>query len=154
MMKQKIALVLLVLVLALAACGGGVQTAAPAVVAPVSNVAAAPSVAETGLLNLPPSVDVATVASIKDQDDVFVIDVREQSEYDEKHIPGVTLIPLGTIPDSLSQIPTDKTVIVTCRSGNRSGQAVDFLRQQGFTNVHNMEGGIIAWEQAGFDVER
>lgn len=153
MMKQKIALVLLILVLALAACGGGVQTAAPAVVVPVSN-AAAPSVAETGLLNLPLSVDVGTVASIKDQDDVFVIDVREQSEYDEKHIPGVTLIPLGTIPDSLSQIPTDKTVIVTCRSGNRSGQAVDFLRQQGFTNVHNMEGGIVAWEQAGYDVER
>ena len=88
-----------------------------------------------------------------DRDDVVLIDVREQSEYDEVHIPDITLIPLGTIPDSLDQIPTDKTVIVTCRSGNRSGQATEFLRQQGFDNVHNMEGGIVAWQAAGHAVE-
>jgi len=45
-------------------------------------------------------------------------------------------------------------VIVTCRSGNRSGQATDFLRQNGFDNVHNMQGGIVAWEQAGYEVSR
>ncbi|MCA9960769.1 MAG: rhodanese-like domain-containing protein [Anaerolineales bacterium] len=152
MTKQKVLLVLLILVLALAACGGGTETAVPA--ADVAPVAVADTASTSEELNLPPTVDVATVASVKDRDDVFVIDVREQYEYDEKHIPGVTLIPLGTLSDNLSEIPTDKTVIVTCRSGNRSGQAVDFLRQQGFTNVHNMEGGIVAWEQAGYSVEQ
>ncbi|MEM7531462.1 MAG: rhodanese-like domain-containing protein [Chloroflexota bacterium] len=57
------------------------------------------------------------------------------------------------MPNNLQEIPTDKTVILTCRSGNRSGKATDFLRQQGYTNVHNMAGGILAWQQAGYAVE-
>jgi len=136
---------LLVLVLALAACGGGSNTAA----SPADAVAAA-----EGELNLPDTVDPQTVAQIKDRADVVVFDVREQYEYDEAHIPGVTLIPLGDLPNRLSEIPTDKTVIMTCSSGNRSGQATDFLRQNGYTNVHNMAGGIVAWQQAGLPVEQ
>jgi rhodanese-related sulfurtransferase len=103
---------------------------------------------------LPDAVDVHTVASIKDQDDVYVIDVREQWEYDEGHIPGVTLIPMNEVPNRLEEIPTDKDVIVTCRSGNRSGQIADYLRQIGYDNVHNMSGGIIAWEAEGYQVDR
>ena len=57
------------------------------------------------------------------------------------------------IASRLSEIPTDKEVVVTCRSGNRSSQVATFLRDQGFTNVHNMEGGILAWQQAGLPVE-
>ncbi|MEZ4594652.1 MAG: rhodanese-like domain-containing protein [Chloroflexota bacterium] len=106
------------------------------------------------VLNLADSVDVHTVATIKERSDVVVLDVREQWEYDEGHIPGVTLIPMGEVSSRLSEIPTDKEVIVTCRSGNRSGQVTDFLRQQGFDNVHNMEGGIVAWQAAGYDVEQ
>ena len=105
-------------------------------------------------LDLADTIDVATVASVKDREDVVVLDVREQWEYDEGHIPGVTLIPMGEVANRLSEIPTDKSVIVTCRSGNRSGQITDFLRQQGFDNVHNMDGGILAWEAAGYDVEQ
>lgn len=106
------------------------------------------------ILDLADTVDVQTVATVKERDDVIVLDVREQWEYDEGHIPGVVLIPMGDVPNRLSEIPTDKEVIVTCRSGNRSGQITDFLRQQGFDNVHNMEGGIVAWEAAGYEVER
>ena len=106
------------------------------------------------MLDLADTIDVATVASVKDRDDVVVLDVREQWEYDEGHIPGVTLIPMGEVANRLSEIPTDKSVIVTCRSGNRSGQITDFLRQQGFDNVHNMDGGILAWEAAGYEVEQ
>jgi rhodanese-related sulfurtransferase len=106
------------------------------------------------VLNLADTVDVQTVATIKERDDVIVLDVREQWEYDEGHIPGVTLIPMGEIASRLAEIPTDKEVIVTCRSGNRSGQITDFLREQGFDNVHNMDGGILAWEAAGYDVEQ
>ena len=141
-MKLKYLLLILMFTFALTACGGG----ATAVADPPADLSAEE-------LNLGPSVDVETVAAIMDRDDVVLIDVREQSEYDEVHIPDITLIPLGTVPDSLDQIPTDKTVIVTCRSGNRSGQATEFLRQQGFDNVHNMEGGIVAWQAAGHAVE-
>ena len=103
---------------------------------------------------LGPNVDVATVNGLLGRDDVVILDVREQSEYDAGHIPGVTLIPLNDVPNRLNDIPKDKPVIVTCRSGNRSGQATDFLRQQGYTNVHNMTGGINAWQQAGYAVEK
>ena len=82
------------------------------------------------------------------------IDVREQWEYDEAHIPGVSLIPMGEVPDRLDEIPTDKQVIVTCRSGNRSGQITDYLRSVGFDNVSNMSGGILAWEENGYPVIR
>lgn len=141
---KKLFLLLTLLLLTLVACGG----AAPeAPVAPAVDVNSAE-------LSLPDTVDVATVAQIKDREDVYLIDVREQFEYDEVRIPGVTLIPLAEVQGRMSEIPTDKTVIVTCRSGNRSGQAVDILRQAGFDNVHNMEGGIVAWQQAGYDVER
>lgn len=151
-MKRFLLLTLLLTAVIVTGCGGRETAVAnpPAMPAAIS-VQAQP--ADSGL-NLGPSISAATLAEIKERDDVFVIDVREQWEYDEKHIPGVTLIPLGAIPESLGQIPTDKTVILTCRSGNRSGQAADFLRAQGFTNVHNMEGGILAWEAAGLAVEK
>jgi phage shock protein E len=119
-----------------------------------SQSAVADAPAAEGELSLADTVDVATVASIKDRDDVVVLDVREPYEYEAGHIPGVTLIPMNDVPQRLSEIPTDKTVIVTCRTGNRSSQVTDYLRQQGFDNVHNMAGGIVDWEAAGYDVER
>ena len=139
----KIVPVLLLVVLALVACG--TQPAAPA---PAADLAA------TDTLNLPVDLDTATVEEIRSRDDVVLIDVREESEYAEGHIPGATLIPLGQIPDRLDEIPTDKMVVAVCRSGNRSGQATDFLREQGFDNVHNMQGGMNAWGQAGYEIEK
>ena len=128
---------LTVLVLLLAACGGAAQEAT----LPEEGLGDAP-------LALSDTVDVETVAEVRERDDVLVLDVREQWEYDEGHIPGVTLIPMAEVSQRLDDIPADKTVIVTCRSGNRSGQVTDYLRQQGFDNVHNMDGGILAWEAA------
>lgn len=133
---------------ALTACSASAP--APAV---ESAAEAADAVAATDALNLPDVVDAQTVASIQQREDVLVLDVREQWEYDEGHIPNVTFIPMNDVPARLSEIPTDKTVIVSCRSGNRSGQVVEYLRQQGYDNVHNMQGGILAWQQAGLPVE-
>jgi len=145
-MKRSLFLMLLLVMLSTAvACGGAAATTT----APETAAEAA-----IGELDLADTIDVQTVASVKDREDVFVIDVREQWEYDEAHIPGVTLIPMGEVANRLAEIPTDKEVIVTCRSGNRSGQITDFLRQQGFDNVHNMDGGILAWQAAGYDVEQ
>lgn len=126
--------------LALAACGGGGETTTPAA-------------DEIDINALAPSIDVQTAYAARSNPTVFMLDVREPDEYDAGHIPGITLIPMGEIPDRLSEIPTDVPVIVTCRTGNRSGQVVDFLREQGFTNVHNMDGGIVAWQKAGYEVE-
>ncbi len=141
MKKLQLLLPLLLLVIALAACGGQAGTVDVAT-------------SDINLDDLSQEVDVQTVYEIQDRDDVYVLDVREQSEYDEKHIPNVTLLPMSEIQNRLDEIPTDKEVIVTCRSGNRSGQVTQFLEQNGFENVHNMAGGIVAWEQAGFPVER
>ena len=69
------------------------------------------------------------------------------------HSPGITLIPMNSVPSRLNEIPTDKTVVLACRSGNRSGQVFDYLKQQGYTNIHNLQGGIVAWQNAGLPVE-
>jgi rhodanese-related sulfurtransferase len=129
------------LTLILSACGAGPATQAPAA-------------DQVDTAKLGPDVDVATVKALQGRDDVVVLDVREQSEYNAGHIPGVKLIPMGTVANRLNEVPKDKPVIVTCRSGNRSGQVTDYLRQQGYTNVHNMTGGINAWQQAGYPVEK
>jgi rhodanese-related sulfurtransferase len=136
-MAKKILLVLALILPALVACG-------------------APQTAEQDgiALDLGPTVSVDTVAELKDRSDVLVLDVREQWEYDEGHIPGVTHIPMNEIPNRLSEIPAEQTVLVTCRSGNRSGQVAEFLRGKGYENVHNMDGGILAWEAAGYPVDR
>lgn len=146
-MVRKMMMMVFALLL-LAACGG---PASPVAEAPAAVEAAPVEVAAA--LNLPDSVDVQTVAEIKERDDVVVLDVREQWEYDEGHIPGVVHIPMNDVPARLNEIPTDQTVIVSCRSGNRSGQVTNFLRDQGFENVHNMDGGILAWQAAGLPVE-
>ena len=61
---------------------------------------------------------------------------------------------MGEVASRLTELPRDKEIIVTCRTGNRSSQIADLLREQGFTNVHNMTGGIVAWEEAGYAVEQ
>ena len=137
--------VLALLLLVLAACGGA---AAPAAVAPE---AAAPAV---DLAALPVNVSVEEAYALSTNPDVYMLDVREQDEYDEKHIPDINLLPMSTLQSRVDEIPTDKTVIVTCRSGNRSDQVTQYLRANGFDNVHNMTGGINEWEAAGFPVER
>ncbi len=126
-------------VAALGACGGS----APSAAAPQVDVS-----------NLPDNVSVAQTKALLGRSDVLILDVREQQEYDQGHIPGVTLIPTGEVPNRLSEIPKDKPVIVTCRSGNRSAAVTKLLREQGYTNVHNMEGGIVAWQGAGYPVEK
>ena len=141
MKNWELLLPLLVISLALVACGGQADTVDVAT-------------SDVNLDELPQEVDVQTVFEIQGMDDVYVLDVREQNEYDEKHIPNVTLLPMSEIQNRLDEIPTDKEVIITCRSGNRSGQVMQFLEQNGFDNVHNMQGGIVAWEEAGFPVDR
>ena len=75
-----------------------------------------------------------------------VIDVREEWEFEEKNI-GAKLIPLGDIPQRLSELEElkDQEIIVHCKAGGRSAQAQKFLKSKGFSNVRNLTGGIEAY---------
>lgn len=75
----------------------------------------------------------------------FLLDVRQPSEFESGHIKGATLIPLGALPDRLAEIPKDRPIVVYCRSGNRSARAAAFLKEQGYTKVENLSGGMNAW---------
>ncbi len=79
------------------------------------------------------------------KEDFFLLDVREPNEYQIGRIPGSTLIPLGEVPQRVNEIPRDKEVVVHCKMGGRSAKAAAFLRQQGYTNVKNLKGGITDW---------
>lgn len=74
-----------------------------------------------------------------------LIDVRETFEYEIARIDGATLIPLREIADRAGELQRDEPIIVHCHSGSRSANAVQLLRQRGFANVYNLEGGIDAW---------
>ena len=78
----------------------------------------------------------------------FLLDVREPEEYAQGHLPGATLLPLSSLTKGAAAIPKHHPVVVYCQSGRRSVQAVEQLQiQYGFTNLLNLEGGILAWDE-------
>lgn len=78
-----------------------------------------------------------------------LIDVRQPEEYTGElgHILGTELIALGTLPEQMARLDKNKTYIMICRSGARSAQAGAFLKQNGFTHVYNLFGGMLLWNQ-------
>ncbi len=111
----------------------GVAPAAPEVAVNTANG----SETETDVTELKRKIDA--------KEDFFLLDVREPNEYQIGKIPGSTLIPLGEVPQRVNEIPRDKEIIVHCKMGGRSAKAAAFLRQQGYTNVKNLKGGITDW---------
>lgn len=77
---------------------------------------------------------------------VHVLDVREDYEYDIANIGG-QFIPLNQIVERQSEIPRDKSVVVMCKAGGRSQKAIDLLKMEGFDNLVNLKGGILAWQK-------
>ena len=100
---------------------------------------------------LPGEINVALAAQKRDAG-AFMLDVREQSEWDDFHMPNATLIPLGSLGDRVSELPRDKEIVVVCRSGNRSQQGRDILLKAGFTRVTSMAGGMTDWRNQGLPV--
>lgn len=143
---------LLVFGLLIAVVASGCTNAASPAAAPAAAASANGQDAATGL-ELPTNIDAKTLDGLRNNPNVFIVDVREDYEYAAGHVPEATLIPLGQLANRLDEIPKDKTVVAVCRSGNRSGQATELLRKAGF-DAHNMSGGMIAWELAGLDIER
>jgi sulfur-carrier protein adenylyltransferase/sulfurtransferase len=78
-------------------------------------------------------------------DDFVLIDVREPEEYAIARIPGAKLIPLRTVPERINELSSADDIVVHCRSGMRSGQAVEFMKQAGYRKVKNLVGGILRW---------
>ena len=73
----------------------------------------------------------------------FLLDVREEYEYQEGHVKGAVNLPLREILSQKDSLPKDKDIYVYCRSGHRSADAVNFLKSLGFEKVHNVDGGFI-----------
>jgi rhodanese-related sulfurtransferase len=82
---------------------------------------------------------------------VITLDVRTPIEFAEGHIEGARLIDFqsGNFENEIAALDKNATYAVYCRSGNRSGQAVKVMQDAGFTNVFNMNGGVIEWANAG-----
>lgn len=97
-----------------------------------------------------PDVPEITVTELRDRivaglPGATLIDVREPQEWEIAHLPAAHLIPKGELPSRLGELSQTDEILVHCRSGVRSADAVLFLRQMGFKKVKNVKGGILAW---------
>jgi rhodanese-related sulfurtransferase len=99
-----------------------------------------------------PSVNPAEVPDLI-QKGALLIDVREEVEWDEARIGGAVHRPMTDFATWWAEVPDDRTVVVYCRTGSRSGRVVEALtKQAGMDNLVNLEGGIVAWAEQGFEV--
>jgi adenylyltransferase/sulfurtransferase len=92
-----------------------------------------------------PAISVQELKERLQKNHVLLVDVREPFEYDIAKIDGATLLPLGELPERMTELPRNKQIVIMCKSGSRSAQATAFLQQQGFQDVYNLQGGINAW---------
>ena len=93
-----------------------------------------------------PAISVNELKRKMDAREAFeLVDVREPFEYEIARIDGAQLIPLGEIADRTEELQREQPIVVHCHSGTRSAQAVRLLKQRGFSNVYNLDGGIDAW---------
>lgn len=99
----------------------------------------------------PSQVDPHDAAAAVERGDLVVVDVREPDERAESHIPGSRHIPLGELPDRLSELPADKPVAFICRSGGRSSVAAAEAAKR-IKQVSDVRGGMLAWSAAGLPV--
>lgn len=88
------------------------------------------------------NIDGNKLEELMKDNNTIVVDVRETGEYQSGHLENAILIPLGQLPNQLSQLDKNKTIIVVCASGARSAQAAQYLINNGYTNVKNLDGGL------------
>ena len=92
------------------------------------------------------SISAAEAQNIWQKQQAVIFDVRTVPEYEESHIPGVIFIPLDQLPQRFSEVPKQGKVLIICRSGARSSQAVALLREKGYSNVQSVTGGMLDWQ--------
>jgi rhodanese-related sulfurtransferase len=99
------------------------------------------------------TVDVKTLKHWLDHHTVTLIDVREPEEYESESIPGSQLIPLAQVSNDQLPVHAENKLVIHCRSGKRSTDACHrLLKEDPSLIVYNLEGGILAWIQAGYPV--
>lgn len=100
--------------------------------------------------------DCASALQLINHKDAVVLDVREADEVKAGRLLNAKHIPLGKLRDRIGELERyrDTPMVVVCRSGNRSATACALLTREGFTQVYNLAGGIMAWQKAGLPVER
>jgi rhodanese-related sulfurtransferase len=81
-----------------------------------------------------------------------ILDVRTASEVEDGHIEGAVNIPVQELSARLDELSNEDELLVYCRTGNRSAQAVDILQDAGFTKIYHMDAGITGWIEAGYSV--
>jgi rhodanese-related sulfurtransferase len=88
------------------------------------------------------------------EDGVYTLDVRTAEEYQAGHIPGSVLIPLDELALRAGELPVGEPILIYCRSGNRSLEAMNLLAGAGFMNLSSMDGGFNDWVAAGYPAEK
>jgi rhodanese-related sulfurtransferase len=104
-----------------------------------------------------PGIDVAEAASRlsgADPQGALLVDVREDAELAEVRVPGATHVPTSGFIERAGELPKDRPLLIMCATGVRSAAVTGYLLRSGWTDVTNVDGGIVAWQRAGLPVER
>lgn len=104
---------------------------------------------------MPTVLDIVAEELNKKKSEVQLIDVRRPDEFNGElsHIPGAKLIVLDTLPQQISQLSKDTPIVFVCRSGGRSARAAAFAQQNGFSEVYNLKGGMLRWNELQLETE-
>ena len=143
-MKRTITIIMiaLIVIVAMAGCAAKpTEKAEPAASGPVET-----EKSEEGIAPIAEKINAESAKNMIDASGVTIVDVRSAEEYASGHVPGAILAPLDKLADDAETLLPDKdaTLLVYCRSGNRSAQAVSLLQQLGYTRLYDF-GGIINW---------
>ncbi len=101
-------------------------------------------------------LDPTAAIRLMNNDDTVILDVREATDFNNGHIKNAKNIPLTSLKSQLDSLVKDKNrpVLAYCRSGNVSGKACRILKNSGFSNVHNLAGGILNWQEANLPLTK
>ena len=106
------------------------------------------------LLAGPPSIDIAELDARLAEGSIRVLDVREDHEFRNGHLPGAIHVPVKRLPDRVGKLKRDKPYAVICASGSRSRGATSFLLDEGFEGTVSVRGGTGAWARSGRPIVR
>ncbi len=111
-------------------------------------------VAEVAKPRRPQEIDPAGLAEkMKSAQPPYLLDVREPYEYQEMHIDGAVLLPMGSLQQRMHELPKDREIVCVCQSGSRSSAVTRSLFMAGY-NVINLRGGMFTWMRSGQPIKR
>jgi rhodanese-related sulfurtransferase len=100
------------------------------------------------------NIDVeAASQQLRGSPEPLLVDVREPDEFVEQRVPGSVLVPLSDFAERFAELPSDRPLLILCATGRRSMVAADHLVRNGYPDVANVMGGIVAWRTAGLPVK-